>query len=116
MFKNKEKKKKTNNYRITATVDSKHQQKMKFFKQQKSNLPKLSRKLEEITRKLDELNTKEDFLLTDIAKKADLQKNKEDIELEIYNIYNNGWWWFNATRSLWCSRCILNWETRNYIF
>ena len=50
MFKNKEKKKKTNNYRITATVDSKHQQKMKHFKQQKANLPKLNKKLDEIDR------------------------------------------------------------------
>jgi hypothetical protein len=89
MFKNKEKKKKTNNYRITATVDSKHQQKMKHFKQQKANLPKLNKKLDEINRKLENLNNKEDFLLTDIAKKADLQKDKEEIELSIYNIENN---------------------------
>ena len=45
MFKNKEKKKKQDTSRITATVDSKHQEKVKYFEDKKNKLPKLNQKL-----------------------------------------------------------------------
>ena len=51
MFRNKEKKKKQDNTIITATVDSKHQEKVKYFEGKKILQPKLKNKLETIKKK-----------------------------------------------------------------
>ena len=89
MFKNKEKKKKQDTSRITATVDSKHQEKVKYFEEKKNKLPKLKQKLENIEKELIELEKKDVFNLSEIEKRADLRDSKEQIENEINNIENN---------------------------
>ena len=89
MFKNKEKKKKQDSIRITATVDSKHQEKVKYFKKKKNLLPKLKKRLNSILKKLKELDDKDNFVLNEIKKRADFRETKEEIEKEIYNIENN---------------------------
>ena len=89
MFKNKEKKKKQDTSRITATVDSKHQEKVKYFEEKKNKLPKLKQKLKIIEDELLELEKKDNFNLSEIEKRADLRGNKEEIQKEINNIENN---------------------------
>ena len=89
MFKNKEKKKKQDTSRITATVDSKHQEKVKYFQDKKKKLPKLRKKLERIESELLELEKKDVFILLEIERRAELRDNKEEIEKEIENIDNN---------------------------
>jgi hypothetical protein len=89
MFRNKEKKKKQDNTIITATVDSKHQEKVKYFEGKKLLLPKLKNKLETIKKKLDIIEKKDNFILSEIEKRANLRDSKEELEKEINNIENN---------------------------
>ena len=71
MFKNKDKKKKQEHSRITATVDSKHQEKVHFFTEKKKLLPKLKNKLNLIKDELNDLNKKSNFSLTEIEKRSE---------------------------------------------
>ena len=89
MFKNKDKKKKQEHSRITATVDSKHQEKVKFFTEKKKVLPKLKEKLNLMREDFNNLEKKNNFSLAEIEKRSVLREKIDELEKEIYNIDNN---------------------------
>ena len=89
MFKNKDKKKKQEHGRITATVDSKHQEKVNFFDEKKKVLPKLKRKLDSYYKELNQLEKKTNFALSEIEKRSELRQVIDELEKEIENIDNN---------------------------
>ena len=89
MFKNKDKKKKQEHGRITATVDSKHQEKVNFFDEKKKVLPKLKSKLVVYHKELNQLEKKANFALSEIEKRSELRQSIDELEKEIDNIENN---------------------------
>ena len=82
---------KKKNGSVSTTLDMKHREKMKYFDDKKSVLPKLNESLKKYKLELDKYNDKSysDFSINDISKKSELKGKIQELETEIKNIKNN---------------------------
>ena len=84
------KKNKKSNIKDSSTLDKKHKQQVKFFKNKKKSLAKIEKEVIKIDKELDLMNIKKDNLEeVDLKKRADLLNRKDNLEEEIEYIKNN---------------------------
>ena len=76
---------------VSTTLDVKHRQKMNYFENKKTEIPKLMVKLKKCRLELESYNNKgyDEFSMSDIGRKSELKDQIKDIEFEINNINNN---------------------------
>lgn len=84
------KNKKKNNIKDSTTLDKKHKQQIKIFKNKKKSLLKLETELSKISKELNIMDKKKTNLETiDIEKRAELLNRKDNLEDEVEYIKHN---------------------------